>query len=695
MLSRIESSAAAKNPADYYYFVDGVQVGELSNNGNHDLTRATYSETFVTRNWNFNQNLTSQPFRWNTTGGVTRGQFGGSGYDPISPTSQGMEGTDGRYQVREGDTLQGIAQQLFGDSSLWYMLADANGLSGAQSLAAGTSLIIPDKVTNIHNSARTFEVYDPNRALGDLSPTAAKPPKKAGKCGMFGQILLVVIAVAVTALTYGALTGPTTGLLGTILAGAASGAAGSIVSQGFGVATGIQDKFSWKGVAMAALSGAVGGGVGGVLKGPLAGSMFLGDAARGALSSTLTQGIGVAVGLQKKFDFAGVAAAGIGAGVAGAVARHLGKHGVGVKPQDINGNTPRNIGFYTNQSVSGMAGGIANAATRSLVNGTDFGDNLMAALPDVIGSTIGNMIVDAANDAGMDRRAKRLSQSENLPADIRGNPRVRDIIREGLGYGLSGRSIEAAFNNSHFVEFLASMATGAGSSLSVDAVGSAVAPAGQFEEPTVRNPLREMVERRIDEHNRNLEQRAERAMMQRNARTFAHYRGLRGEHARGLTANERRAILEAFPDLDISQAAIVNGAGGSTKAALALYVAGASAITLGDTVFANPNQFDNDWSDRAGQRALLVHEFTHVYQYTHYGQVTVEREIIAQAMRYGSEEAYNYYNRANHFNDELWEGQAKMVQHYTFVRQTGRLLDHSLSRAELERRLLGTGIYGL
>jgi nucleoid-associated protein YgaU len=102
---------------------------------------------------------------------VTRGQFGGSGYDPISPVSQGMEGTDGRYQVREGDTLQGIAASLWGDASLWYMIAEANGLSGSESLAAGTSLIVPDKVTNIHNSAKTFEVYDPNRALGDLSPT--------------------------------------------------------------------------------------------------------------------------------------------------------------------------------------------------------------------------------------------------------------------------------------------------------------------------------------------------------------------------------------------------------------------------------------------------------------------------------------------------------------------------------------------
>ncbi len=406
VLSRIESSAAAKNPADYYYFVDGVQVGELSNNGNHDLTRATYSETFVTRNWNFNQNMTSQPFRWNTTGGVTRGQFGGSGYDPISPTSQGMEGTDSRYQVREGDTLQGIAQQLFGDSSLWYMLAEANGLSGAQSLAAGTSLIVPDKVTNIHNSARTFEVYDPNRALGDLSPTAAKPPKKAGKCGMFGVVLLVVVAVAVTALTAGAavaalspvasvtgigsalsaIAAGGTGLgLGALAGiGAAAGAIGSIASQGLGVATGIQDKFSWKAVAMAGIAGGISGGLGAALPGGQLGTLAtIGRGAfLGAAGSALSQGVGVAVGLQKKFDFAGVAAAGIAGGVSAGVGKVAGAG-------SLSDLSARNISANV---VTSAAGAIANAATRSLINGTDFGDNLMAALPDIIGSTIGNMI---------------------------------------------------------------------------------------------------------------------------------------------------------------------------------------------------------------------------------------------------------------------------------------------------------------
>jgi hypothetical protein len=44
-----------------------------------------------------------------------------------------------------------------------------------------------------------------------------------------------------------------------------------------------------------------------------------------------------------------------------------------------------------------MAGGIANAATRSVINGSDFGDNLMAALPDVIGQTIGGMIADGVS----------------------------------------------------------------------------------------------------------------------------------------------------------------------------------------------------------------------------------------------------------------------------------------------------------
>jgi hypothetical protein len=319
---------------------------------------------------------------------MTRGQFGGPGYDPISPVSQGMEGTDGRYQVRDGDTLAGIAAAQWGDASLWYLIAEANGLSGSEYLAAGTNLIIPDKVTNIHNRASTFEVYDPNHALGDLSPSTINTakPHKGNKCGVFGQILLVAVAVAVSALTAGALSG-----LSPILIGAISGAAGSVVSQGLGVITGIQDKFSFKGVALAAIGGAVGGGVGSAMKGAMLGSQFVGNAVRGAVGSALTQGIGVALGLQKHFSFASVAAAAIGAGIGGAVGDKL-----GAKPLSEN----HSLSNHIFNAVGGAANAIANAATRSVINGSDFGDNLIAALPDVIGSTIGNMLAYGVSGTG-------------------------------------------------------------------------------------------------------------------------------------------------------------------------------------------------------------------------------------------------------------------------------------------------------
>jgi hypothetical protein len=165
-----------------------------------------------------------------------------------------------------------------------------------------------------------------------------------------------------------------------VAAGAVGAAVGSAVSQGVGVATGLQDKFSWKNVAMAGLSGGIGAGLG--LAFPAAGGT-LGAVGRGAFlgasGSILTQGIGALVGLQKKFDFAGVAAAGLG-GAAGAAA----------------GSQLGGLNRHLASAMSSSASGIVNAATRSLINGTDFGDNLLAALPDVIGSTFGNMIAGAA-----------------------------------------------------------------------------------------------------------------------------------------------------------------------------------------------------------------------------------------------------------------------------------------------------------
>jgi len=120
-----------------------------------------------------------------------------------------------------------------------------------------------------------------------------------------------VTATAATGLTAaigGAAAGATAAGVATAVGGAIAGAAGSIASQGVGVATGIQDKFSFKQVGLAALRNAFnpvqfGGGQGANLQS--LGRAFAGGAARNAVQ----QGAGLVFGGQ--FSFKGVAAAGL------------------------------------------------------------------------------------------------------------------------------------------------------------------------------------------------------------------------------------------------------------------------------------------------------------------------------------------------------------------------------------------------
>ena len=97
MLSRIEKSAATKNPQDFYYFVDGAQVGELSSNGGYDPARMNYSDSFVTRNWKWSANTTaSQPFRWDNSNGTRRPSKAGQTRLRLARVPTGSEERGGR-----------------------------------------------------------------------------------------------------------------------------------------------------------------------------------------------------------------------------------------------------------------------------------------------------------------------------------------------------------------------------------------------------------------------------------------------------------------------------------------------------------------------------------------------------------------------------------------------------------------------
>ncbi|WP_341208313.1 LysM peptidoglycan-binding domain-containing protein [uncultured Sphingomonas sp.] len=369
------------DPHELWFRFDGRELGHVSNNGTLETDYATSVATRTAAQG-------TGAFRNGATTGTAAAEFG-SDFQPITSYDQGSAG--GIYTVRNGDTLQSIAQRLYGDETLWYKIAQANGLSTETQLIEGQILNLPRGVVRNANSTTSFRPYDPNAVVGDIipdetSPTQPQPQvrKKKNKCGILGAILLAVVAVVVTVATAGTLTGAATALGlgkvgGAIVGGALAAAAGSIASQSVGVVTGIQDRFSFKGVALAALAGGVSAGLGKIpgLSGADGSVNFAQGVARGALGNALTQGVAVVTGLQSRFDFAGVAVGGVVGGVVAGASQRI--------------NLPEPAG----RLVTGTAASIAGAATRSLIDGSSFGDNIVAALPDVIGSTIGDIVAGA------------------------------------------------------------------------------------------------------------------------------------------------------------------------------------------------------------------------------------------------------------------------------------------------------------
>ncbi|WP_256082094.1 DUF4214 domain-containing protein [Massilia sp. YIM B04103] len=264
--------------------------------------------------------------------------------------SSATEANPSTYVVqKDGETLASVAKAVWGNERLWYLIAQANGLNGSETLKAGQPLTIPQKASAIYNDATTFKPYDAAELVGNTTPELAlpPPPSKGKKCGGLGQIIMIVVAVIVTIYTAGAAAsliasgGATIGgsmaatftaglgvigggafTAGTAMAaGAIGAAAGSIASQGFGMAVGIQDKFSWRGVATAAIGGGISAGVANMAATAQAGSvaaMFQGDGAaavgRAVLSNVASQGINTLTGLQQSFDWRGVVASAAGAG---------------------------------------------------------------------------------------------------------------------------------------------------------------------------------------------------------------------------------------------------------------------------------------------------------------------------------------------------------------------------------------------
>ncbi|QCX49369.1 LysM peptidoglycan-binding domain-containing protein [Ralstonia pseudosolanacearum] len=350
---------------------------------------------------------------------TTQGNFD-LGYQPV--TNSYPAAATGQYPIKSGDTLESIAQSAYGDSQLWYQIAQANGLSGNADLRVGQIINIPTRVGGTHNTANTFAPYDPSKVEGSTSPNLPAPSSDGGDgCGALGIIItIIVVVVTVIAQQYEALpaevgaetaAGGATevGAVGVADAGAGAGAAAeaassslgelmlqgavrSIAIQALSNLAGAQQGFDWKSVALSAVSAGVGAGV----------STVAGNAVVGAaLTSVVTQGIGVATGLQHSFSWQSVAAAAAGAAVGAATTAGLNAASGGAIGATVPG-----------RFVEGMLSGVAAGATTAVMRGGRV--DMISVATDAFGNALGSSLAQA-NSAPPDVLGQKIAELQNSP----------------------------------------------------------------------------------------------------------------------------------------------------------------------------------------------------------------------------------------------------------------------------------------
>lgn len=158
---RREQDGGTSNTAEVWYRCSGRQMG-----------RTGFS---VDSNVNYYQSNANRVYGANP---AANADFD-LAYDHITTFEQGSAG--GAYTIQSGDTLQGIAANLWGDASLWYKIAEINGLTAESALIEGQTLIVPVGVQTNANNASTFKPYDPLEVLGNVSPIEfckAKRPQR-------------------------------------------------------------------------------------------------------------------------------------------------------------------------------------------------------------------------------------------------------------------------------------------------------------------------------------------------------------------------------------------------------------------------------------------------------------------------------------------------------------------------------------
>ena len=368
-------------------------------------------------------------------------------YDTIaSNSSDEIARTPSNYVIVDGDTLRGIAQKTWGDSSMWYLIADANGLSGDDSLIRGTSLVIPNVSGSNANNADTFKAYDQSEVTGDLNPVPIyKPPKpKKKKSKGLASVVMVVVAVVATIFTAGAALVAVGAAGGATIAGAGvaalsgaagwagfgaaivGGMAGSAAAQLAGNAMGVTDGFSWGQVAMGGLAAGIGAGVGNLVSGgqtvqELAKVGSYGKIATAAvLNSFGNYGASKIVGLDTSFSWRSIATSALASVATARISKGLGLTTDNFKSNFMNGIIGAQVGSSV-QALIGKGGKLDYVDVAADAFGNAIGNGLIEASlgGDFFGPESGAMSKRQGIVADAFERAARISYAEKYDAALK------------------------------------------------------------------------------------------------------------------------------------------------------------------------------------------------------------------------------------------------------------------------------------
>ena len=113
---------------------------------------------------------------------LTKGQQRTQGDIADGKLAESTQDNLGAYTIQAGDSLEQIALQVYGDSSLWYVLADANGINDKSTKAGkdsplhvGQRINIPTVSTGQHHTQNTHKVLNGNSIIGNTSASMPLP----------------------------------------------------------------------------------------------------------------------------------------------------------------------------------------------------------------------------------------------------------------------------------------------------------------------------------------------------------------------------------------------------------------------------------------------------------------------------------------------------------------------------------------